>query len=71
MPVKWAREMLLQMEQFPAGEHDDYVDTFTQAAIYLQRSEHLQMEKVEISKDDVEERDYNTEKKRRRNPYAA
>lgn len=68
-PVMWARPMLLQMEQFPAGEHDDAVDCFTQAVIYLQRSEHLSMEKAPL--DEPEERDYHKEKKRRVNPYAA
>jgi predicted phage terminase large subunit-like protein len=68
-PVMWARELLTQMEQFPAGEHDDYVDTFTQAAIYLQRTEHLSLPKV--PEEPVEERDYYKEKRKRRNPYAA
>jgi predicted phage terminase large subunit-like protein len=68
-PVRWARPLILQMEQFPAGENDDLVDTFTQAVIYLQRSEHLSMEKV--PDEPVEERDYYAEKRRKRNPYAA
>jgi predicted phage terminase large subunit-like protein len=68
-PVMWARALLLQMEQFPAGENDDFVDTFTQATIYLQRSEHLTMEKVPLEVE--EERDYHYEKKKRLNPYAA
>lgn len=69
MPVRWARPLLLQMEQFPAGENDDLVDTFTQATIYLQRSERLTIEKVPL--DVVEERDYHAEKRRKINPYAA
>ena len=68
-PVLWAREMLTQMEQFPAGENDDFVDTFTQAVIYLQRSEHLNMEKVAF--EEPEERDYHQVKRRKINPYAA
>jgi predicted phage terminase large subunit-like protein len=68
-PVMWAREFLLQLEQFPNAEHDDYVDTFTQTAIYLQRSEFLDMPKVEVEK--PTERDYNTERKKRTNPYGA
>jgi predicted phage terminase large subunit-like protein len=68
-PVMWARPMLLQMEQFPAGEHDDAVDCFTQVVIYLQRSEHLQIEKAPL--DEPEERDYHKEKRKKLNPYAA
>lgn len=67
--VKWARDFVLQLEQFPNAEHDDYVDTFTQAAIYLQRTEHLDMPKVPVEV--AEERDYEAEKKRKTNPYGA
>lgn len=65
--VMWARDFCEQLEQFPNGEHDDFVDTFTQAALYLQRSEHLLMEKV--PRDVIEEKDYEAEKKRKVNPY--
>lgn len=67
-PVMWARPMMLQMEQFPNGEHDDYVDTFTQTVIYMQKTELLDMPKV--PDDPIEERDYNAEKKARVNPYS-
>lgn len=65
--VAWARPFMLQLEQFPNGEHDDYVDTFTQVALYLQRTEHLDMPKVAL--ETPEERDYHEEKKRKVNPY--
>lgn len=42
-PVKWARPLVDQMEQFPNGEHDDYVDTFTQAIIYLRDAGQLEL----------------------------
>jgi phage terminase large subunit-like protein len=65
--VSWTRPFLQQLSLFPNGEHDDYVDTFTQAAMYLQRTEHLDMPKVP---DDVpEEKDYYGERKRKVNPY--
>ena len=34
-PVSWAGPFIKQLEKFPVAEHDDYVDTFTQAVIYL------------------------------------
>ena len=34
-PVTWARPFLLQCEQFPNAEHDDYVDTLSQAMILM------------------------------------
>jgi len=34
-PVSWASAFLKQVGKFPVAEHDDYVDTFTQAIIYL------------------------------------
>lgn len=67
-PVYWARPLLEQCEQFPNAEHDDYVDTFTQATIYLQHAGQLEVEEVED--DPVEERDYHAAK-RPPNPYGA
>jgi hypothetical protein len=34
-PVSWAAAFIKQLTKFPLAEHDDYVDTFTQAIIYL------------------------------------
>ena len=34
-PVSWAADFIKQLEKFPRGVHDDYVDTFSQAVIYL------------------------------------
>jgi phage terminase large subunit-like protein len=36
--VSWAQTFLKQVAKFPVTEHDDYVDTFTQAVIYLRDS---------------------------------
>lgn len=33
--VSWARDFLKQLEKFPRAANDDYVDTFTQAIIWL------------------------------------
>ncbi len=33
--VSWAQPFLKELSKFPVGAHDDYVDTFTQAIIYL------------------------------------
>lgn len=65
-PVHWARPLLEQCEQFPNAEHDDYVDTWTQATIFLQHTGQLEVEVVEP--DPIEERDYHKER-RPTNPY--
>lgn len=67
-PVKWARPLLHQEQQFPNGEHDDLVDTGTQAAIYLQRNGFLEL--PVITEDEVAERDYHAAKKSQVNPYS-
>ncbi len=33
--VSWAQPFIKELSKFPVGAHDDYVDTFTQAIIYL------------------------------------
>lgn len=64
-PVSWAAEFIEQCAKFPNAEHDDYVDTFTQAMIYLRDGGHFEMPFFEG--DPVEEYDYS--KKRKVNPY--
>jgi len=34
-PVSWASGFISELNKFPVGKHDDYVDTFTQAIIYF------------------------------------
>lgn len=36
--VSWAAAFVQELKKFPVGEHDDFVDTFTQAIIYLKDS---------------------------------
>lgn len=36
--AKWAKPFVDQLRKFPAAKHDDYVDTFTQAIIYLKNA---------------------------------
>jgi hypothetical protein len=31
--TRWAREVIEEVAAFPVGEHDDYVDTMTQALL--------------------------------------
>ena len=33
--TRWAREVVEEVAAFPAGEHDDYVDTVTQALMRM------------------------------------
>jgi predicted phage terminase large subunit-like protein len=65
--VTWARPLLNQCEEFPNGEHDDLVDTFTQAGIYLRDAGFLEVERV--PDDVVEEIDYYAQRQGRQNPY--
>jgi predicted phage terminase large subunit-like protein len=63
--VTWARPFVDQVEKFPNAAHDDYVDTFTQALVYLRDQGHFELDFA--PPDEVEDVDYT--KKRKRNPY--
>ncbi len=62
-PVRWARPFLEQCEQFPNGEHDDMVDTFTQSMIYLRDANQLELPAV--PDEQPEEVDYVARRKAR------
>lgn len=64
-PVSWAATFLRQLAKFPVAEHDDYVDTFTQAVIFLRDSGWFELP---VAKDRDEPR---LARKERINPYAA
>jgi predicted phage terminase large subunit-like protein len=64
-PVSWAAAFLKQLEKFPVAEHDDYVDTFTQAIIFLKNDGWFELPKA---RDPDEQR---APRKERANPYAA
>lgn len=63
-PVSWAQPFLKQLAKFPVAEHDDYVDTFTQAVIYLKNDGWFELPRAKDI--DAEYRP----KKERVNPYA-
>lgn len=63
-PVTWAQGFLKQMAKFPVAEHDDYVDTFTQAIIFLKNEGWFELPRAR-ERDDP--REY---KRERTNPYA-
>lgn len=63
--VSWAAPFIKQLEKFPVAEHDDYVDTFTQAIIYLKNDGWFELPKA---RDPDEPKQY---KRERINPYAA
>lgn len=67
-PISWAQPFLKQCEQFPNSDHDDYVDTWTQTAIYLRDEGWLDLEIAEEEEEEPEEVDYNVRKLI--NPYA-
>lgn len=63
-PVSWAQGFLRQLSKFPAAEHDEYVDCFTQAIIYLKNDGWFELPKAR----DIDEP---RPKRERVNPYAA
>lgn len=69
LPVTWARPLLTHCEEFPNGEHDDDVDTFTQALIYLRDAQFLEL--AIVPADEPGEIDYPLVAQRRANPYDA
>jgi predicted phage terminase large subunit-like protein len=64
-PVSWAAAFLKQLAKFPVAEHDDYVDTFTQAVIFLKNEGWFELPQAK----DVDAP--NKPNKPRVNPYAA
>lgn len=67
-PISWARKFLGQLDVFPAGEHDDYVDTLTQAGIYLRDTGQLEDRVVPL--EDPKEVDYHSKRRKLVNPYS-
>lgn len=63
-PVSWAQPFLRQLAKFPVAEHDDYVDTFSQAIIHLKSQRWFEL--PEAAERD-EPRGWSKE---RANPYA-
>jgi predicted phage terminase large subunit-like protein len=66
-PRTWVQPFLDQLEQFPAGEHDEMVDCFTQAVIYLRDAGQLEVAVAPV--DELEEVDYDKRKRSAINPY--
>lgn len=66
--VSWANAFIKQLDRFPVGDHDDYVDTFTQAIIYLKNDGWFELPRA---REIVELREYRRSNNSRINPYAA
>lgn len=64
-PASWVQPLLRQMAYFPSAEHDDGVDTVTQAVITIRDTGLLEMQ---VAEDTEEEREY--KKVAHVNPYA-
>lgn len=65
--AKWARPFIKQMEIFPAGEHDDFVDCFTQAIIYFKDAGWLS---TDVFEEDTDE-EYADDVRKVKNPYGS
>lgn len=66
-PVTWAKDFKDQCEKFPNAEHDDYVDTFSQAIARLKAQGWFDLDRV--PEEEPDEIDYAAIKKQRANPY--
>jgi predicted phage terminase large subunit-like protein len=64
--VSWAQPMLKQMSRFPVAEHDDLVDTVTQAIIFMKDNGLILLPRAIR-----EDREPKRAKKQHVNPYAA
>jgi len=62
--VSWAVQFMKQLAKFPVAQHDDYVDTFTQAVIFLKNEGWFELPQA---REKDEPREY---KRERVNPYA-
>ena len=49
--TRWAREVIEEMAAFPVGEHDDFVDTTTQALMRFRQGGFIALDSDE--KDDL------------------
>jgi len=63
--VSWAQRFIKQLDKFPVADHDDYVDTFSQAIIYLKNDGWFDLQQAK----DVD--GPRLKKKEHTNPYAA
>lgn len=64
--VSWAQSLLKQMAKFPVAEHDDLVDTVTQAMIYLKDNGLIALPRADIREEPLRRRPDEV----RVNPYA-
>lgn len=67
--VSWARPFVNQCEKFPNDEHDDFVDTFTQAIILLRDQGRFELDIAPEDEPDYEQ-DYTNHIVSNVNPYA-
>lgn len=67
-PITWARPLVTQCEEFPNGEHDDLVDTLTQALIYLRDAGMLELRVA--PDEEPEDIDYEERRNVGCNPYS-
>lgn len=66
--VSWARPFILQCEQFPNAEHDDFVDTFSQSFILLRDQGRFDLQEAAPDEEEFE-KDYYGLSQRLQNPY--
>lgn len=63
--ISWARSLITQLTKFPVAEHDDLVDTFTQAMIWLRDAGFFELPQAAEFEDPDEWRNRDNH-----NPYA-
>jgi predicted phage terminase large subunit-like protein len=65
--ISWAQGFVTQLTKFPVGQHDEYVDTFTQGIIFLKNDGLIGLP---VAKERDEEERAPRKKNERVNPYA-
>jgi phage terminase large subunit-like protein len=51
--TRWAREVIEEVAAFPVGEHDDYVDTTTQALLRFRQGGFISLDTDEKDDSDL------------------
>lgn len=51
--TRWAREVIEEMAAFPVGEHDDFVDTTTQALLRFRQGGFISLDTDERDEPDL------------------
>ena len=55
---RWAEEVIEECAAFPYGDHDDLVDSTTQALLRFRQGNFIQLESDYVDEPNIEQREY-------------